>query len=105
MATLPEVSSSCQSHLFPSRNTTTGTSTFHQNSREISLWVAVLLAEMCGAKLVPLMETGTSFLPDYTKFEGSHLPAVTLPSLASLTYPEAAQGTLVSRPVQESSQY
>lgn len=63
MATLPEVSSSCQSHLFPSRNITIGTSTFHQNSRESSLWVAELLAEMGTARLVPLMETGTKFPP------------------------------------------
>lgn len=60
MATLPEGSSSCQSHLFPSRNITTGTSTFNQNCREASLW---FLAEMSRAKLVPLMETGIKFPP------------------------------------------
>lgn len=60
MAILPEVSSSCQSHLFPSRNITTGTSTFNQNSRETSLW---FLAEMSRARLAPLMETGTKFPP------------------------------------------
>lgn len=46
LGTLTEISSSCQSHLFPNRNITLWNFHLPSNSREITLWVQMFLTDV-----------------------------------------------------------